>query len=112
MQLLGKIFFWYSMRWLKDLCPGMVSVMSTCTADLRRNSVSGLNLLSASQTSLQNVSAVITHLPLGTKFQCRGTAVLVAELPLFSQLWAQGPVMITLELVHLLLVASAYCIQF
>lgn len=112
MQLLGKIFFWYSMRWLNDLCPGMVSVMSTCTADLRRNSVSGLNLLSASQTSLQNVSAVITHLPLETKFQCRGTAVLVAELPLFSQLWAQGPVMITLELVHLLLVASAYCIQF
>lgn len=82
MQLLGEIFFWFSMRWLKDLCPGTLNVMSTCTADFRRNSVSGLNLPSASQTSHHQVPAVITHLPSGTRFWCWGTAVLVAGLVL------------------------------
>lgn len=82
MQLLGEIFFWFSMRWLKDLYPGMLNVMSTCTADFRRNSVSGLNLPSASQTSRHQVPAVITHLPSGTRFWCWGTAVLVAGLVL------------------------------
>lgn len=83
MQLLGKIFFWFSMRWLKDLCPGMLSVMSTCTADLRRNSVSGLNLPSASWTMchcLHNVPSVSPLFPWEQCSRCYGTAVLVAEL--------------------------------
>lgn len=75
-----KDLFLVVYRWLKDLCLGMLSVMSTCTADLRRNSVSCLNLPSASWTSLHNVPAVITHPPLGTVFQGCETAVLVGEL--------------------------------
>lgn len=118
MQLLGKIFFWFSMRWLKDLCPGMLSVMSTCTADLRRNSVSGLNLPSASWTMchcLHNVPSVSPLFPWEQCSRCYGTAALVAEL-FFGCLCSAscvhgGQSWLSLELVHLLLVASGHWVQ-
>lgn len=102
-QLLWKMIFWFSMRCLKDLWPGMSSMMSTCITGLRRNSVSGLNLPTASWTSLCYMPAMVTHLSLGNNVSsvmgllCFWQTQSYRSAALSSQPCVQRPVMVSSE---------------
>lgn len=97
---------WFSMRWIKDLCPGMSGVIGTLITGLRNNSVFGLHLPTPSWTDLCCVPGMVTPLLLPSVmghlclWQTRS-----CHLAAFAQ---PAMCMKDLQSVHLFLMGSGY----